>query len=244
MQGVPGKIFAPMSVTYGFALTGALIFALVFAPVLGSLAIPKRFVQRCQGNVAQRLLSPPLRHAACRRTLRFSGLVLDRSPSPRWSGRCILFHSSAVNSCPRSKKATCGSAPTCSRTSPFRRPTKLADDIRATLRAYPEVTQVVSQMGRPDDGTDVSTFNNIEFLADLKPRLTVASAVPRQQRRADRRHLKELSAVPRHRFQFLPEHSGQRGRSDVRRQRRELAQALRQRLRRAYRASPIRSPAS
>src|SRR6202012_587957 len=41
MQGVPGKIFAPMSVTYGFALTGALIFALVFAPVLGSLAVPR-----------------------------------------------------------------------------------------------------------------------------------------------------------------------------------------------------------
>src|SRR5207302_2000415 len=36
MQGVPGRIFAPMSVTYGFALTGALIFALVFAPVMAS----------------------------------------------------------------------------------------------------------------------------------------------------------------------------------------------------------------
>ena len=46
---------------------------------------------------------------------------------------------------------------------------RLADQIRATLRAYPEITQVVSQMGRPDDGTDVSTFNNIEFLADLRP---------------------------------------------------------------------------
>src|SRR6202021_1672103 len=41
MKGVPGKIFAPMSVTYGFALTGALIFALVFAPLLGSLAVSK-----------------------------------------------------------------------------------------------------------------------------------------------------------------------------------------------------------
>src|ERR1019366_9467879 len=36
MQGVPGRIFAPMSVTYGFALTGAQIFALMFAPVLAS----------------------------------------------------------------------------------------------------------------------------------------------------------------------------------------------------------------
>ena len=46
---------------------------------------------------------------------------------------------------------------------------KLTDEIRGTLRPYPEITQVISQMGRPDDGTDVSTFNNAEFLADLKP---------------------------------------------------------------------------
>ena len=42
MQGVPGKIFAPMSVTYGFALTGALIFALIFAPVLAYLVVPAK----------------------------------------------------------------------------------------------------------------------------------------------------------------------------------------------------------
>jgi cobalt-zinc-cadmium resistance protein CzcA len=46
---------------------------------------------------------------------------------------------------------------------------KMSDKIRATLRSYPEITQVISQMGRPDDGTDISTFNNIEFLASLKP---------------------------------------------------------------------------
>ncbi|MGB0123812.1 MAG: efflux RND transporter permease subunit, partial [Silvibacterium sp.] len=51
----------------------------------------------------------------------------------------------------------------------FQQSEQITDQIRATLRSYPEVTQVVSQMGRPDDGTDVSTFNNSEFLADLKP---------------------------------------------------------------------------
>ena len=64
----------------------------------------------------------------------------------------------------------------------FQASAKLADDIRATLHAFPEITQVVSQMGRPDDGTDVSTFNNIEFLADLKPR-SLAPAISRRQGR-------------------------------------------------------------
>ena len=36
------------------------------------------------------------------------------------------------------------------------------------LLKYPEVTEVVSQMGRPDDGTDVTTFNNVEFMVALK----------------------------------------------------------------------------
>ena len=42
MQGVPGKIFAPMSETYGFALTGALLFAILFAPVLASWMRPEK----------------------------------------------------------------------------------------------------------------------------------------------------------------------------------------------------------
>lgn len=51
----------------------------------------------------------------------------------------------------------------------FEQSKKLTNQMRAVMASYPEVTQVVSQMGRPDDGTDVSTFNNSEFLVDLKP---------------------------------------------------------------------------
>ncbi len=46
--------------------------------------------------------------------------------------------------------------------------TKMAHDIREILLSFPVVTQVVSQTGRPDDGTDVTTFNNIEFMVSLK----------------------------------------------------------------------------
>jgi len=41
--------------------------------------------------------------------------------------------------------------------------------MRGTLQSFPEVEQVVSQVGRPDDGTDTTTFNNVEFQVDLKP---------------------------------------------------------------------------
>ena len=83
---------------------------------------------------------------------------------------------------------------------------------------YPEITQVVSQMGRPDDGTDVSTFNNVEFLADLKP-----SAQWRPQFHGSKDELiaaiqNDFKQYPGNRLQLLAEHSGQRRGGDVRRQ--------------------------
>ncbi len=51
----------------------------------------------------------------------------------------------------------------------FQAAANIADELRTQIGKYPEVTQVVSQMGRPDDGTDVSTFNNVELSVALKP---------------------------------------------------------------------------
>jgi cobalt-zinc-cadmium resistance protein CzcA len=52
----------------------------------------------------------------------------------------------------------------------FEQASRLATEIRAVFRRYHEVTGVVSQLGRPDDGTDPTSFFNAEFLVTLKPR--------------------------------------------------------------------------
>jgi cobalt-zinc-cadmium resistance protein CzcA len=168
MQGVPGKIFAPMSVTYGFALTGALIFALVFAPVLGSFTAPKIV----RGEAKETWLSAFFRRrytGGLQRTLRFGGLVWLLAIAAL-AGAFVLFHFVGGEFMPALEEGNLWIRADMQPDISFQASAKLADDIRATLRAYPEITQVVSQMGRPDDGTDVSTFNNIEFLADLEPR--------------------------------------------------------------------------
>jgi cobalt-zinc-cadmium resistance protein CzcA len=46
---------------------------------------------------------------------------------------------------------------------------RLTGEIRQMFRQSPEVTTIVSQLGRPDDGTDPTSFFNAEFLANLKP---------------------------------------------------------------------------
>jgi heavy metal efflux system protein len=167
MEGVPGKIFAPMSVTYGFALTGALIFALVFAPVLGSFSVPKRIKQ----EATETWLSGFLRRhydRGLKRVLRFSKITWIIALASL-AGAVVLFELVGGEFMPALEEGNLWIRATMQQDISFEQSEKLTDDIRATLRSYPEITQVVSQMGRPDDGTDVSTFNNAEFLADLKP---------------------------------------------------------------------------
>lgn len=167
MQGVPGKIFAPMSITYGFALTGALIFALVFASVLGSYAVPKQLKKEKTDTWLSRFFR---RHydAALRRVLRFSKAAWVAAFACL-AGAILLFHFVGGEFMPALEEGNLWVRATMQQDISFQQSEKLTNQMRAVMASYPEVTQVVSQMGRPDDGTDVSTFNNSEFLVDLRP---------------------------------------------------------------------------
>ena len=166
MQGVPGRIFAPMSITYGFALTGALLFALLIAPVLASY---RRAVR--SGHAADPALIRWLKRHYERiliRVMRNRTIVVIVS---------VVFLIASLASfwavggefMPKLEEGNLWIRATLPQDISFDYSVKLADEMRATLGSFPEVQQVVSQAGRPDDGTDTTTFNNIEFEVDLKP---------------------------------------------------------------------------
>ena len=168
MRGVPGKIFAPMSLTYGFALSGALLFALIIAPVLASLGKREsgrgggggtRLVRRLTA-LYERTLLWVLEHR--RSTLAMGGLVLVAMVvmSPVLGGEFM----------PKLEEGNLWVRATLPQDISFDSALRLANEMRRVFLGFPMVSQVVSQMGRPDDGTDVTTFNNIEFLVDLKPK--------------------------------------------------------------------------
>ncbi|HYL20366.1 MAG TPA: CusA/CzcA family heavy metal efflux RND transporter [Gemmatimonadales bacterium] len=165
MRGVPGKIFAPMSLTYGFALTGALLFALVFAPVLASWT-PARAHGGGQTRVVrwlhhryERLLPALLsrRRALIGGAAAILGLTL------------VAVKLVGGEFMPKLEEGNLWVRATLPVDISFEASSQLADEIRHILKASPVVTHVVSQLGRPDDGTDVTTFNNIEFFVQLKP---------------------------------------------------------------------------
>jgi cobalt-zinc-cadmium resistance protein CzcA len=174
MEGVPGKIFAPMSVTYGFALTGALIFALVFAPVLSDafapaqVAAPIPHPEHDEGTWLNRFFS------------RYYVRILDRvlrAKALTWAvaaivlAAAILLFVFAVGGefMPPLEEGNLWIRATLPQDISFQQAAIVADQLRADVGHFPEVTQVVSQLGRPDDGTDVTTFNNIELGVALKP---------------------------------------------------------------------------
>jgi len=167
MQGVAGQIFSPMSVTYGFALLGALIFALVFAPVLGYLTAPAEqkvgdgytWLSRSLRKIYEKVLHHTLRR-----------------PKSVWIGAaamllagvlCFIFVGGEFM--PPLEEGNLWIRATLPQDISFDTAANVANQLRAVIAQSPEVTQTVSQMGRPDDGTDVSTFNNIEISVALKP---------------------------------------------------------------------------
>ena len=167
MRGVPGKIFAPMSLTYGFALVGALLFALVFAPVLTSWIRTARWQSRggetrvvawLHGHYA-RLLP---------RVLERSGLVLSIAGGALVvTGLATRFVGGQFM--PKLEESDLWVRATLPVDVSFEQSVARAGEIRRVLLSFPAVSHVISQAGRPDDGTDVVTFNNIEFHVQLKP---------------------------------------------------------------------------
>ena len=95
--------------------------------------------------------------------------------------------SSARSFCRTSTKAPSGFAAR-SRPAPVPPSPRTSRTARRHLAAFPEVTEVVSQIGRPDDGTDTTGFFNTEYFVDLKPKRRVATRLSREQGRVDRRH--------------------------------------------------------
>jgi cobalt-zinc-cadmium resistance protein CzcA len=165
MQGVEGQIFNPMARTYGFALAGALMATFTITPVLASMLLP-RHIEEVETFVVRGLraaYSPALHWALThRKTCVGAGvafLVLTGLLAPRL-GTEFLPALEEGNLWIRASMP-----PTISLEAAMPAVTRM----REILLSHPEVITVVSQHGRPDNGSDASGFFNAEFFVPLKP---------------------------------------------------------------------------
>ena len=165
MTGVPGKIFAPMSITYGFALVGALLMAFTLAPVLCSFLLKETISEEDTTivRVVRRSYNAVLAWALDHRATVVSfcvGLL---------AATFVALQSIGGEFMPALEEGNLWVRATMPVDISFDQAAKLTGEMRQLFRDSPEVTNIVSQLGRPDDGTDPTSFFNAEFLANLKP---------------------------------------------------------------------------
>ena len=165
MQGVEGQIFGPMARTYAYALVGALIATFTVTPCLASLIVPER-LDEVETIVVRRLravYSPVLRWSLANRKITVAiGLI-------------FLVVSGFVGSrlgsefLPTLEEGNLWIRATMPPTISLEAGMPIVNKIREILLRHPEVITVVSQHGRPDDGSDAAGFFNAEFFVPLKP---------------------------------------------------------------------------
>ncbi len=165
MTGVEGKIFGPMAMTYGLALSGALILALTFSPAMSSLALkprpgePETFLVRWIRAGYDRALRATLPRPAITVGLAMIALVAGGVMFSRLGGEFM----------PKLEEGNMYVRATMPNSISYSYASQLADQMRAIFKRHPEVTTVISQLGRPDDGTDPTSYFNCEFIVGLKP---------------------------------------------------------------------------
>jgi heavy metal efflux system protein len=166
MQGVEGQIFGPMARTYGYALAGALIATFSVTPALCSLLLPQH-VKEYETWLVRRLrgtYTPVLRWALERRrtTLALGAIFLLLGGGVAMLGLGSEF-------LPTLEEGNLWIRATMPPTISLEAGDAAVARMRELLKSHPEVITVTSQHGRPDDGSDASGFNNVEFFCPLKP---------------------------------------------------------------------------
>ena len=176
-QKVEGKMFSPLAYTLGFALLGALLFTLTLVPVMSSMLL-KRNVRE-KNNFFVRFINGKSVaffdkcHARRKISVGIAGIVAV--------GGLWMFTLLGTEFLPQLNEGSIYIRATLPQSISLNESVQLANKMRARLAAYPEVKQVLSQTGRPNDGTDATGFYNIEFHVDIYPEKEWESGLDKMQ---------------------------------------------------------------
>ena len=165
LSGVEGNIFGPMARTYAYALAGGLLATFTVTPALSAIILPSHLDEAETWIVKKldRIYVPVLHWAIANRKIVMTGaagLVVLTIVFARLLGLEFL---------PKLEEGNLWIRATLPPTISLQEGNAYVNEMRKLIRSRPEVESVVSQHGRPDDGTDAAGLFNAEFFAPLKP---------------------------------------------------------------------------
>jgi heavy metal efflux system protein len=168
LQSVEGRLFKPMAWTVAFALLGALLFSILIAPVLSSLFFQKG--TREWHNPVMTWLT-----AIYRRALRVAVRLRWVTVGVGVASLCAAIYLTVggiIGSefLPHLDEGALWVRGTLAQSAGPDEGIRVSNQARVTLCSFPEATECTSQTGRPDDGTDHTSFFNTEYFVGLKPK--------------------------------------------------------------------------
>jgi cobalt-zinc-cadmium resistance protein CzcA len=165
LSGVEGNIFGPMARTYAYALAGGLLATFTITPAFSAIILPVH-IRETETWIMKRLDSiyvPVLNWAIANRK------IVMAVAAGLFVLTIVLARSLGLEFLPKLEEGNLWIRATLPPTISLQEGNTYVNEIRRVIRARPEVESVVSQHGRPDDGTDAAGLFNAEFFAPLKP---------------------------------------------------------------------------
>ncbi len=176
-QKVEGKLFSPLAYTLGFALLGALIFTLTLVPVLVNVLLRKNVREKHNPivhfltGIVMRIFRYNFRHKRFALIVSFIGIVIG----------LYAFRFLGTEFLPELNEGSIWVRATLPYSISLDTSVAKADQMRAIMMRFPQVRRIMSQTGRPDDGTDVAGFYNNEFGVSLYPEEEWSPKITKEQ---------------------------------------------------------------
>ncbi len=165
LSGVEGHIFGPMSKTYAYAIAGGLLATFTITPALSALLLPAQVeeTETWAVRALRRSYRPILEIGIANKllTLGIGAVVILAA--------VLALRSLGLEFLPKLEEGNLWIRATMPPSISLEAGNEYVNRMRKILAAYPEVETVISQQGRPDDGTDATGFFNAEFFVPLKP---------------------------------------------------------------------------
>ena len=168
-QRVEGKIFSPVAFTLSFAMLGAIVLSMTLVPTLLAWTVKRHPMEEKHSKWMERVTHAYrklLETAQQRRMLVIAAsgalLAITLALAPMLGSEFL----------PKLDEGNIWLTISLPNSAALEKTQQIEHAVRAILKSYPEVGNVISQVGRPDDGTDPKGPNNMEILADLQPRGT------------------------------------------------------------------------
>ncbi len=177
LSGIEGHIFGPMAKTYAYAIAGGLIATFTISPALSAKLLPEfgkegeTLVVRTLRRLYEPLINIALRRRAATLGLAATLLVLA----------IVAAVTLGLEFLPKLEEGNLWIRATMPPSISLEESDAPVNRMRRIIKEFPEVETVVSQHGRPDDGTDATGFFNAEFFVPLKPASSWPAGVDKEQ---------------------------------------------------------------